>query len=80
MSPAPLDPARPLKTDRNGSVEERIRALEREVGRLGRGQPTIQAGTAAPANTVREGTPYGQQGTRRFWLYLDGAWRYTTLT
>jgi hypothetical protein len=47
---------------------QRIAALERRA--------TIQTGSGAPTQTVRNGTPYADETSLRLYVRMNGAWRW----
>ena len=79
----PADPRLALAArsvqDPTQRMSQRLADLERRVGSL-ESSPTIQAGSVLPTGPLREGTPFVQTGTRRFYVYVDGALRYVALT
>lgn len=75
-----LDPAQPFATTPDGRTAERLAQLERRVRALESGMPTIQTFNGTPTATVRDGTPGCQQDGPKFWLRVNGVWRFTTLT
>lgn len=76
----PLDPNSGLPLSRDAKLADDLADLRRRVKALEQNRPTIQAGSAAPSGTPREGTPYGRAtGTGEFWLYIGGAWRKVAL-
>lgn len=78
----PVDPAAGFALDPDGRTAERLADLERRLGALERGAPTIQVVEATPTSTPRDGTPAVELGTppHRFWVRIAGSWRYVNLT
>lgn len=75
-----IDPAAGFPHTAAGRTTDKLADLERRVKNLEQGNPTIAAGTGAPSSAPRDGTPFAQTDTPRLWLYVGGAWRFTTLT
>ena len=84
----PIDPAQPFAAWSDEPVSStalmralaRIAELERRVAVMERGNPVIQLGVGVPTPIPRNGTPYIDSVTDRFYVFYGGLWYYTTLT
>jgi hypothetical protein len=78
-----IDPALPFFIG-DGSDNRRLTAAiidhQRRLAVLERGNPVIQVISGAPTSSPREGAPIADKTAARLYLYLNGVWRYTTLT
>lgn len=54
-------------------MDQRLKALETK-------QQRITTASANPSDTPAEGTIRGARTSTRFYVYLNGTWRYSVLT
>lgn len=62
------------------SLIEALQQMQARLAALETKQQRVTTASANPSDTPAEGTIRGAKTSVRLYLYLNGTWRYTTLT